>query len=141
MNTDQLINLLDNAYPYQVDSLEQVFGKKFVEYESTNDRLQLFKTDNVILDDGVKIEAVTLTLVKSNNESMLTLDLAAESSCISLSSIKEKYKNLEITHVPGGRSLEESTIFTTEDAKSRKLSFGFKVKRPDCLGMIEFGEI
>jgi hypothetical protein len=64
---------------------------------------------------------------------MLVLRLGG--ACINLPELKQQHDNLQITEIPRGRSLEESTTYTASKSWG-EIDFGFQEKKPDCLAYV-----
>lgn len=107
------------------------------EVEHSNEYFQMYKGRPVQLAGGTVITSIDLRLPKapSGNPGLLSLNL--EGSCINYSQVKQLFPTLVITSTPRGGSLEEATAHTSTSIWG-KVIFGFREKRPDCVGYVTF---
>ncbi|AXV72693.1 hypothetical protein CJO75_00075 [Ralstonia solanacearum] len=133
----QAIDALAQQVPFTKAKIESLLSTQFVETGSSpNGISQYFESHSVTLSDGVVIETVDLrTQHQSSHPGFMVLKLSGP--CISFDMVRSHYGNLEVTDVPRGRSLEESTTHSTTLPWGR-LSFSFKERNPGCLASVTF---
>jgi hypothetical protein len=97
---------------------------------------QFFEGTPVRLADGAELARIDLRIKREGaHPGFLVLELKGR--CVPLAEVRQHYPALEITGVPRGRSLDESTSHTATLGWGR-LSFGFTERNPDCLTFVAF---
>lgn len=136
MNLWQTIEGLTRRIPFTKAGVEAFLGVALRETEQSNPHFQFFDGPEVALDQGVVIAALDLRIKRKGGHSgFLVLELAGP--CITLPQVRSYYHQLELTQIPRGRSLDETTVHSAM-LPWGKLSFGFREKNPDCLAMVVF---
>ncbi|MDR3323275.1 MAG: hypothetical protein LBS89_03630 [Zoogloeaceae bacterium] len=138
MKLEELVQKLDDAYPWPVDKVNAILGANLVETDSNGVATPYVTEERLVYDEGLIVEEVELRVFEKTGEpTRLILDFGDDASCFTLDRVKQTYPVLVITDMPRGRSLEEETNFSTQQSWGR-ISFGFKERRPDCLSSITF---
>jgi len=132
----QLIAVLLGQSDFTLDSVKQVLPIEFTE-RPRNSFFSPWESESLRLVDQVKIKTVDLRISHKDGISrMLVLDLAPDSACITLEQVR--------THFPEGvyefapprfRSPNEKNYYTLRQPWG-EISFGFKVRNPDCLASV-----
>ena len=136
-NIWQAIEALVQQIPFSKQKVEAALSTVLTEKEDDFNKLFLFyKSAPIQLTEGLVISGVDLRIKREGGHPGF-LVLAVEGACITPAQLREHYKELQITQVPRGRSLEEETTFT-QTLPWGKLSFGFKERNRDCLASIVF---
>ncbi|WP_156103024.1 hypothetical protein [Erwinia sp. 9145] len=116
-------------------------GLSFKLQRETNNTVY-FTGQALMLKDQTAINNVDLRVSKGKNVQPAFLSFEVSGKCISKSDVKEKYPDLSLTGTPGGRSLDETTSYTTvPDANGMTLTFSFAERNPDCLKRVIFDSI
>ncbi|MBB6589689.1 hypothetical protein LBW62_24790 [Ralstonia solanacearum] len=133
----QAVDALTRQIPFSKTKIENLLSAQLTETdEGGNDVFQFFKSSPVKLSDGVVIENIDLRIKRQGSHpGFMVLRLGGP--CISLDMVRSHYSNLEVTDIPRGRSLEESTTHSTLLQWGR-LSFSFKERNPGCLASVTF---
>jgi hypothetical protein len=140
MNTQmtlwQVVDRLPQKLPFSKADIESVLSTALTEYQHpSNDAFHFFKGQSTIAK-GVTISNVDLRIKREGvHPGFLALDL--QGTCIDIDEVRKYYKELEITQVPRGKSLDETTSHTAKQAWG-EISFSFSERKPDCLSSISF---
>lgn len=129
----KIIDLISQQTPFTKEKIENATGG-FLSNKTEDGPVTSFTGDNVPLADDIFIQKVELRQNSNRPGSGLVL-LDVSGRCISVEQLKTKYKMLEITEFPRGRSLDETTTYTSHFPWGA-ISFGFKEKNPECLSWI-----
>ncbi|AQW30134.1 hypothetical protein ACKZDW_16590 [Ralstonia syzygii subsp. celebesensis] len=133
----QAVDVLPRQIPFSKAKIENLLSAQLTETdEGGNDVFQFFKSSPVKLSDGVVIENIDLRIKRQGSHPGFMV-LRVSGPCISLDMVRSHYGNLEVTDVPRGHSLEESTTHATTLPWGR-LSFSFKERNPGCLASVTF---
>ena len=100
----------------------------------SNPLFDFFEGAGLRLRDGELVSNVDLR-VKKDDPRIGLLVLSLEGACIRIEDVRARYGALDLTDFSRGRSLDESTSFSTAQ-RWGKLSFGFKERNPDCLAYV-----
>jgi hypothetical protein len=97
---------------------------------------RFFEGTPVRLADGTELSRIDLRIKREGaHPGFLVLDL--QGRCVPMTEVRQHYAALDLTDVPRGRSLDESTSYTAALGWGR-LSFGFAQRNPDCLAHVAF---
>lgn len=131
----RVIATLAQQTPFSRTGVENTLSLRLEEQTRTTHTVFL-EGGPVSLEGNVTITRTDLRLaLKPDDPGLLLLEIAGD--CITLDQLRPHYPDLRISGNPRGRSLDEHTIYSIDQAWGR-LSFGFKVRNPDCLDMIGF---
>ncbi|MBI1907078.1 MAG: hypothetical protein HYS20_12725 [Rhodocyclales bacterium] len=129
------IATLAQQIPFSKTRVESVLSVRLKEQSSTTHTVFL-EGGPVSLEGNVTISRTDLRLaLRPDDPGLLLLEIAGD--CITLDQLHPHYPDLKVSGNPRGKSLDEHTIYSVDQAWG-KLSFGFKVRNPDCLDMIGF---
>ncbi|MEC4717990.1 type VI secretion system tip protein TssI/VgrG [Noviherbaspirillum sp. CPCC 100848] len=84
---------------------------------------------------GGYCEMVIHDKMKFGDKGAFAIEL--DGACVSLTDIRQHFKDIEITQHPRGRSLQETAVWSVRRLWGN-LSFAFKAERPDCLFRVSF---
>lgn len=135
-----LWQLIDNAIqqiPFTRAKLESSLGTQLAPSDnSSNDAFELWMGGHAKLQDGVEIGNVDLRVKKVGpHPGFLVLGLAG--NCVTLSEVRSHYPDMKMTESPRGRSLDDTTAYTSQLAWG-SLSFSFSERKPECVSSIAF---
>lgn len=133
----QAIDALAQQAPFSKAKIETLLSTQLSETNYTgNDVFQFFESSPLALSDGVRIANVDLRIKRQGPHPGFMV-LSIDGRCITIEEVRKHYTDLEITDIPRGRSLDESTSHTTK-LPWGELSFSFKERNPDCVSSIAF---
>lgn len=133
MTLFEVIDLLVQQVPFKKEKVEHTLSTSFFLREQ-NEYTISFNANDIQLADGVLIRNIELRASKNlQTPGLLIIDIVGK--CFSLKKIKNHYDALEITGVPRGKSLDESTTYSAS-LPWGTLSFGFKERDPQCLSWV-----
>lgn len=133
----QLIDRLPAALPFSKEKIENMLGAALGEPErGGNDVFQFFENSAPIPVGTATIASVDLRLRRSGGHPGF-LVLGISENCITLADVRDRYLTLQITDVPRGRSLHDATAYSANEPWGR-LSFSFKVSKPECVATVVF---
>ena len=120
------------------DEMMRSFGNPLLlEHETAHTRF--FIGGGFPLQDGIKIDSVDLRVSKDTAPTPAFLSFEVSGKCISREDVHKKYKGLVLSGMPTGRSLEETTSFSSNpDEKGLFVTFSFSEAKPDCLKRVIF---
>jgi len=102
----------------------------------SNSAFQFFATDGAAFEGRLPIDKLEVRVRRETERAELVI-LSVAQAQIPRPQVQDRYPRLTLTSVPRGRSLEESTEFSTETSSGR-LTFGFKESDPQRLAWIAF---
>jgi hypothetical protein len=139
MKLEELVQKLDDANPWPVEKVEEVLGTKFVVAQSSSITIY-YESGQLIFEEGLIVEQVDFRVDIDTKEMFrLILNISDNASCFTRERLKKTYPDLQLdlSNPPSGDSPNAKTYFDTKRSWGR-IAFGFKEKRPDCLGGITF---
>ncbi len=101
----------------------------------SNEYFKFYTGKQIQLAGDITVTGIDLRLPQQGAQSPGMLLLRLGGACINLPELKQQHDNLQITEIPRGRSLEESTTYTASKSWG-KIDFGFQEKKPDCLAYV-----
>lgn len=133
----QAIDALAAQIPFSAQKVGHTLSTTFNDtHAAGGDVFQFFEGAPVRLADGTELSRIDLRIKREGpHPGFLVLDL--QGRCVPLAEVRQHHGALEITDVPRGRSLDESTSYTATLGWGR-LSFGFTERNPDCLAHVAF---
>jgi hypothetical protein len=140
MKLEELLQRLEREHPWTPAKIESVLGVTSAVDQANEYWTHYSAVGPVELEEGVVVEKLDYGL-NNTTQAMprFIVYLSDRSSCISRQRIVKSYPDIQMDYqnIPRGRSLNEQTHYFTNRAWG-ELSFGFKVRRPDCLSSILF---
>lgn len=104
--------------------------------KSSNPYFSFHTAEPFVLSSGEGVADLDVRLSKSEQRvKLMVFDVLGP--CITLAMLKERHPKLAITQGPRGRSLDEQTYHSIE-LETKRLSFGFKERNPNCLASVVF---
>jgi len=133
----EVITTLESRIPFTKDNIEQLFHTRLEDTHNTGNTVYYFyKGGPIDLENGVSVSNIDLRIKKDGKRpSFISLNLSG--TCISWEEVKLHYKNIKITGLPKGGSLDEEVSYS-DFRPWGKLSFGFKERNPACLAGVAF---
>lgn len=129
----KMIDLISQQVPFTKEKLESV-TRRFLSKKTGDGPVISFTGHNVPLADDIFIQKIELRQNPNHPRSgLVVIDVSGR--CISVDQLKTNYEKLEITEFPRGKSLDETTTYTSRFVWGA-ISFGFKEKNPECLSWI-----
>jgi hypothetical protein len=134
MKLDELVQKISTNLPWKVESLNRLLGVNLRQDYST-DLTASYVSEEVALDDGVKIKQIELRTNKEHGEEpvLIIIDLDTESACINYEHIKESYPGIVFTGGPLSEVLQ--TSYSTMQPWGR---LTFEIPESGCLSGIIF---
>jgi hypothetical protein len=129
-----LIDLTSRSFPLTKEGIEKLMNVS-LRLAQENDYVKFYEGGPVSLAGGLQADNIDLRLHKSRPADKGFLVLNLSGACLTLDAIKARYHDLEITGIPRGGSVNETTSYSTLQPWG-KLSFGFAEARPDCLATV-----
>lgn len=131
-----VVNYLPTRLPFAKESVEKSLNVVLIAKATGNDVFTFFEGGPVPLADSRRLEKIDLRIRREQpHPGFLMLSVAG--SCIPREEVLDRYKGLSITSVPRGRSPDEQTYWSREDAWGW-IRFGFAERNPDCLSSVVF---
>lgn len=107
-------------YPYKADVLPKAaYVNSALVDEHDENFVQMIGTDEV-LRDGVVLSKLNLMLepsMKFGDRGPCAMEL--DGTCLSLSEVRQHFKDIELIQYPRSRSLQETTVWSVNRFKSR----------------------
>lgn len=129
----QLLEEISRQIPWTVENVQGVLGTSLDKFKAGNPIMSFYRSPDFQLSDGLMVHAVLGLHPDRPRQGHLTLTL--DGACLTLAEVRSRYQALQLTDAPRGRSPDESTTYSEAQPWGR-LSFGFPVKNPDCLGFV-----
>jgi len=131
----RVVDALARQIPFSKQKVETLLSTQLKE-KSRNDYTIFLEGVGGEPDKGVIISNIDLRL-KVTGEDPGFLVLSIGGACVTVEQIRARYGDLEITEMPRSGLPNEQTHYSKFLPWGR-VSFGFKVKNPDCLASISF---
>ncbi len=133
----QSIDALAAQLPFSVQKVGRTLSTTLSDTHAEGGTVfQFFEGTPVRLADGTELARIDLRIKREGaHPGFLVLELKGR--CVPLAEVRQHYPALQITDVPRGRSLDESTSHTATLGWGR-LSFGFAERNPGCLAFVAF---
>jgi hypothetical protein len=133
----QALDALAAQLPFAVHKVARTLSTTLADtHAEGGDVFQFFEGAPVRLADGTELSRIDLRIKREGpHPGFLVLELKGR--CVPLAEVRRHHGALELTDVPRGRSLDESTGYTAALGWGR-LSFGFAERKPDCLAQVAF---
>jgi hypothetical protein len=137
VNLWQAIDAIVQRLPLRTDTVDAALGSQLTENTAeSNQFFRFYAGDAVSLDGGTVVQSIDLRLPRAaDRPGFLLLEL--DGICVKLDAVHERFPVLTVTQTPRGRSIDEPTVQTSEQAWG-ELSFAFRERRPDCLAYVAF---
>jgi hypothetical protein len=130
-----LIDYLPTRMPLDREKLQSALGV-VLNLTDSNDYTDFFEGGPVHLLEDVDVEKLELRVNKQNPLQRLLI-LSLSGRCVERPALLSRYKDLQLTGHPRGRSPDEETSWSKQHAWG-KLSFGFPERNPNCLRTVVF---
>ena len=126
--------------PFSVGGVEAGLRSRLrLDGQRSNDAFQFYRSASVSLSGGRSISNADLRIKRTSPyPAFLVLKLAG--SCVTAREVREHYAELRITHVPSGRSPDETTTYSAQASWGR-LSLVFKVANSNCVDFVAFDPV
>lgn len=131
----QVVDRLVDQIPLTKEKVETVLSATLKLQESRAGK-NYYESEPISLADSVVIEDVDLRVSRSG-ETPGFLVLGLGGACVSLSQVREHYRQADFSAPTYTQSPEEKKYYSA-DVSRGKLHFGFKQGYPDCLASIVF---
>jgi len=133
----QAIDAATRQLPFTKAAIEKALSVQLVErVEPSNDKYTFFRSHQILLQDGIVLASVKLS-IKKENPDISALGFDIEGTCVTLENVRRQYDALTLVGAPRGGSLEEATTYSASRPWGALL-FGFKERQPDCLAYVSF---
>jgi hypothetical protein len=139
MKLEELVQKLDAANPWPVEKVEEVLGTKLTAVYSSS-ITTYYESGQLIFEEGLIIAQVDFRVdIDTKEMFILILDISDNASCFTRERLKKTHPDLQLNlnNPPREDSPNEEISYNTKRLWGT-LSFGFKVKRPNCLSSIAF---
>lgn len=133
----QAIDALAAQLPFSTQKVGRTLSTTLTDTNAQGSEVfRFFEGTPVRLGDGTELARIDLRIKREGpHPGFLVLYLGGR--CVPMAELRLHYAELQITGVPRGRSLDETTSHTATLAWGR-LSFGFAERNPDCLAQVVF---
>jgi hypothetical protein len=133
----QAVEGLTQQVPFTKAKVEALLPVVLTERDAAGNALfHFFKSNRIELNDGAVIANVDLRIGRNGADPGLMV-LEIEGACVTYGQVRRYYKDLQMSGVPRGGSLNEA-VSHSASLPWGKLSFGFAQRNPDCLAWIAF---